>query len=47
METIILRPKNKRESKNFVEMAKALNTPFETKDDGSYDPAFVEKILKG
>ncbi len=34
METIILRPKNKRESRIFMEMAKALNTPFETKDEG-------------
>ena len=48
METIIIHPRSKQETKAFEQMAKALNVRFEkAKGKGKYNPEFVSKIKKG
>ena len=48
MKTIILHPQSKEQISLFEQLAKALNIPFEKKEEKSpYDPKFVKKILDG
>jgi hypothetical protein len=47
METIIIHPQSKEQTKAFEQLAKAFKIPFERKKvekSSSYDPAFVAKI---
>ena len=48
MDTILIRPKNKRQLEAIRAFAKALKMDFETTcSERPYDPDFVKKILKG
>lgn len=48
MEAIILRPKTKRQLSIFKSIAMEMGIPFEIINDNenSYDPAFVDKIMR-
>ena len=46
MESLIVRPENKKQLAALKAVMKALNIPFE-KDKSPYDPEFVKMIEKG
>jgi len=46
METITIKPKNKKDLKIIVDLAKHLKAEV-YRDESSYDPEFVEKIKEG
>ena len=47
MERLILYPKSKEHAELFKQLAKALNVPFEKKEESPYNQEFVDKIKKG
>jgi len=46
METITIHPQSKEQASLFEQLAKALNVPFEKKEESPYHPEFVAKIKK-
>jgi hypothetical protein len=47
METLIVQPKSKKQLSAIKAFLKALDVSFKNIEEGTYDQAFVEKILQG